>query len=134
MQEYIEEINTCEIGLQLLEKIRNIHKDQRLCGEPGNVLLDAHDDLLLYILALLRGDAHFLPELSLEVLPEISIDEWKKLLKVLRCHQIIPLLYYKTCNVPPEFHPPGEIRDQMRTAFLISRIQSLKIERQLNDI
>ena len=52
MQEYIEEINTCEIGLQLLEKIRNIHKDQRLCGEPGNVLLDAHDDLLLYVLAL----------------------------------------------------------------------------------
>src|SRR3972149_10851073 len=83
MQEYIEEINTCEIGLQLLEKIRNIHKDQRLCGEPGNVLLDAHDDLLLYILALLRGDAHFLPE----------------------------------------FHPPGEIRDQMRTAFLMSRIR-----------
>lgn len=82
MQEYIEEINTCEIGLQLLEKIRNIHKDQRLCGEPGNVLLDAHDDLLLYILALLRGDAHFLPE----------------------------------------FHPPGEIRDQMRTAFLMSCI------------
>jgi len=122
----IEEANSYETGLHLLEKLRDLHKDQRLCGEPRNELFSTHDDLLLYLLSLLRGDAHFLPE--------VSIDEWKKLLSALRSHWITPLLYYKIGNSPPEFHPPGEILDQMRTAFLLSRIQCLKIEKQLNEI
>ncbi|MCC6545327.1 MAG: nucleotidyltransferase family protein [Nitrospirae bacterium] len=116
--------------MTLLEKLRDIHTDQKLCGEPRNVLLNTHDDLLLYLLSLLRGDAHLLPQVS----PEISIDEWKKLLSALRSHWITPLLYYKIGNSPPEFHPPGEILDQMRTAFLLSRIQCLKIEKQVNEI
>ena len=126
----IEEAKSYETGLHLLEKLRDLHKDQRLCGEPRNELFSTHDDLLLYLLSLLRGDAHFLPEVS----PKVSIDEWKKLLSALRSHWIIPLLYYKLRNYPPEFHPPGEILDQMRMAFLVSRVRSHKVENQLNEI
>ena len=122
----IEETITCKTGLYLLEKLRDIHKDHTLCGEPRNALFNTHEDLLLYLLSLLRGDAHFLPE--------VTIDEWKKLLSALRSHWITPLLYYKIGNSPSEFHPPGEILDQMRTAFLLSRIKSLKIEKQVNEI
>src|SRR3990170_8167799 len=130
----IEETITCKTGLYLLEKLRDIHKDHTLCGEPRNTLFNTHEDLLLYLLSLLRDDAHLLPEVSPEISPEVSIDEWKKLLSALRSHGITPLLYYKIGNSPPEFHPPGEILDQMRTAFLLSRIQCLKIEKQLNEI
>ena len=130
MATIIKEANTYETGFHLLEKLRDLHEGQRLCGKQRNALFNTHDDLLLYLLSLLRGDAHIQPE----VLPKISINEWKKLLKALRCHQIIPLLYYKIRNFPPEFHPPGEISDQMRTAFLMSRVQSSKIENQLNEI
>ena len=113
-----------------MEKLRDIHKDHTLCGEPRNALFNTHEDLLLYLLSLLRDDAHLLPQVS----PEVSIDEWKKLLSALRSHWITPLLYHKIGNSPSEFHPPGEILDQMRTAFLLSRIQCLKIEKQLNEI
>src|SRR3990170_5211908 len=131
----IEEANTYETGLHLLEKLRDLHEGQRLCGEPRNALFNTHDDLLLYLLSLLRGDALFLPEVlpgvSPKISPKISIDEWKKLLSALRSHWIIPLLYYKIHNSPPEYHPPGEISDQMRMAYLLSRARSLKMENQL---
>ena len=95
----IEETITYEAGLYLLEKLRYIHKDQMLCGEPRNALLNTHDNLLLYLLSLLRGDAHFLPE--------VSIDEWKKLLDALRSHWITPLLYYQIGNSPPGIPSAG---------------------------
>ena len=41
---------------------------------------------LLYLLSLLRDDAHLLPQVSPEISPEVSIDEWKKLLSALRSH------------------------------------------------
>ncbi|MCC6544504.1 MAG: hypothetical protein IT392_08395 [Nitrospirae bacterium] len=65
----IEETNANETGLHLLEKLRVVHKEQTLCGEPRNELFNAPDDLLLYILSLLRGDVHYLPEVT----PTISI-------------------------------------------------------------
>lgn len=130
MESTIEEANTYKTGLHLLEKIKDIHKDQSLCGEPRNALLDISNTLLLYLLSILRDEEPILPDAS----PKISIDEWRELLNALRSHWIIPLLYYKIGNSPPEFHPPGEISDQMRTAFLLSRVQSLKMENQLNKI
>ena len=98
-------LNTIEKS-KLLEEIRNIHTGRKLCGEPQNALLNVSDDLLLYVLSLLRDDS--------PAVPDASIPEWNELISALSSHWITPLLYWKIGHLPYELRPPEDTTAQMR--------------------
>ena len=110
----------------LLEEIRNIHTGRKLCGRPRNALFSISDDLLFYVLSLLKDET--------PVLPDASISEWGELLLALKSHWIIPLLYWKLGHMPSELHPPAEITSQMRHSFMWARARCFQMERQLRVI
>ena len=118
-------LNTTEDSM-LLEEIRNIHIERKLCGKTENALLSVSDGLLLYILSLLRDEA--------PVLPDASISEWNEMLSALRAHWIIPLLYWEIGHLPHKLRPPKDITTQMRQSFLWSRARCFQMERQLRVI
>jgi hypothetical protein len=110
----------------LLETVRYMHTELKLCGKPKNALLPISDGLLLYVLSLLRDEK--------PVLPGASRTEWNKFISVLMPHKILPLLYWKIKHLTPELRPPKEITNQMLQRFLMSSHLSLKIEKQLGEI
>jgi len=120
---------TCENNKEdfgLAEKIRNLHQELTLCGEPPNALLDFPNELIIYISSILRNEA-FPP-------PELPINQWSDVLSCLRFHWILPLLYRQISSLPPENHPPEDIMNKMRKSFLISRVRCLHMEKQLGEI
>jgi hypothetical protein len=110
----------------LIKEIKNAHANLKLCGEPRNALLSAPDGAVAYILSLLKNE---LPQP-----PNLSKDEWAKLLGLLRPHWIIPLLYRQIHSLPQSLQPPAETVEQMRNIFFGSRIDSLKMEKQLKNL
>lgn len=118
-------VNNTENSM-LLEEIRNIHTERKLCGRTKNALFSISDGILLYVLSLLRNET--------PVLPHASISEWNEMLSALRAHWIIPLLYWKIGHLPHTLYPPEGITTQMRQSFLWSRGRSFQMERQLRVI
>jgi hypothetical protein len=110
----------------VLKDIRRFHADLSLAGEPPNALLSVSDELLLYVLALLREE--------LPILPKAEMDEWLELLTFLKCHRIIPLLYWKIGHLPSELHPPEVIYVRMREIYLASHVRYLTMERQIRKV
>jgi len=110
----------------LAEKIRNLHQELTLCGEPPNALLYFPNQLIIYISSLLRNEA--LPP------PELPLNQWSDILSCLRSHWILPLLYRQISSLPPENHPPEEVMNKIRKSFLISRVRCLHMEKQLDEI
>jgi len=109
-----------------LKDIRRFHAVLCLAGEPPNALLSVSDELLCYVLALLR-DEH--PNL-----PQATVDEWLELLVQLQCHRIIPLLYWKIGHLPTELHPPEVICARIREIYLASHVRYLNMERQIREV
>jgi len=110
----------------LTAAIQSIDPGLKLCGMPGNSLLEVSDDLLTYLLSILRNEP--------PITPKASIDQWSDLLCVLKLHWILPLLYWRVGSLPPEVRPPESITDHMRMSFLESRVRILRSERQLGEI
>lgn len=110
----------------LLEEIKDIHKKFTLCGNPRNVLLTVPDDLLVYILALLRNE---LPPIT-----DAPIDQWMRLTDILNHDRIIPFLYSRIGLLSEELQPPKCIIDIMREYFLNSRVASMEMDKQLEKI
>ncbi len=110
----------------LLDKIRHLHTDLKLAGKPKNALLHISDDLLFYILSLLRNAPLYLPEASL--------DEWFELLTLLNSHGVLPLFYWKIGHLSQELCPPESVIVRMRTAFMKSQARTFQMERQLFSI
>ncbi len=110
----------------LLETVRNMHTELKLCGKPENSLLTISDDLLLYVLSLLRDEV--------PVLPDISKKEWDELIPALKPHWILPLLYWKVSHLQSKLRPPEDITSQMRNTFLWSLARCFHVERQLRKI
>ena len=110
----------------ILRDIRQFHTDLNLAGEPPNALLSVSDELLSYVLSLLREEP--------PILPEATVDEWSELLTHLQCHWITPLLYWKIGHLPPELRPPDFICTRMREIFLASRVRYMGMERQLKEV
>jgi len=98
----------------------------KFCGEPRNAILGISDDLLNYVLSILKADP-ILP-------PQVSMTEWFELLSILNSHWIVPLLYWHVAKLPDEFRPPGPVLDRMRTAFQWSRSRCFQLEKQLEEI
>lgn len=110
----------------ILKEIRQVHADLCLAGEPPNALLSVSDELLCYVLSLLRDEP--------PILPKAAVDEWQELLTYLQCHWITPLLYWKIGHLSPELRPPKMICDRMREIFLASRARYLNLERQIHEV
>jgi len=110
----------------ILRDIRKIHSDLSLAGEPPNALLSVSDELLYYMLSILRDEP--------PILPEVPVDEWIELLDHLQCHRIIPLLYWKIGHLPSELHPPEVIYARMREIYLASHVRYLNMEKQIGEV
>jgi len=108
------------------EAIQKIHPDLKLRGTTDKSFLDVSDELLTYICSVLREET--------PLASEASLTEWSAFLEVLRAHWIIPFVYRKIGSLPPECHPPEPVTDEMRQAFLFSRVRSLHMEKQLREI
>jgi len=106
--------------------IGELHSDLKLCGTPKNALLDVSDDLLIYLLSILRNEAS-LP-------PKASAQQWSDLISILKSHWIIPLFYRQIGALSPQYHPPEFIAAQMRMAWLESRVRTIHMEHQLRKI
>jgi hypothetical protein len=98
----------------------------KLCGTIDKSLLDLSDELLTYVKSVLKDES--------PLAPAASVDEWSSLLNFLRANWIIPFLYRRIGSLPPECRPPEPIADEMRQAFLFSRVRSLHMEGQLQKI
>jgi len=109
-----------------MDHAEGLHYRMQFCGEPCNAILYVSDDLLTFILALLKNDP--IPA------PKASIEAWLKLLSILEAHWIIPQLYWCVGKLPSEYHPPKKIIDRMRMAFQRSRGRQLQLEKQLGEI
>ena len=112
------------VNSDLLKDIKNIHREFTLCGTPRNSLLAVSDDLLTYILCLLRNE----PPSSI---PKASIEQWMSLTDILNHNWIIPFIYYRVGFLPEKLQPPKSITNIMREYFLLSSAQDIRTVRQL---
>jgi len=111
----------------LLNQIRQFHNELSLAGSPNRSLLNLSDQVLSYLVSILRQEELF-------SLPQISDEEWSDLLSYLSYHGIVPLLYFKIAQFPTELRPPEKIVARMRKVFLKSYARYLRIEKQLHEI
>ncbi|HEA70060.1 MAG TPA: hypothetical protein ENI07_25095 [Desulfobacterales bacterium] len=109
-----------------LHEIYQLYPNLKFCGEPRNAILGISDDLLNYVLSILKAD----PILT----PGVPITKWSELLSILNSHWILPLLYWHVARLPDEFRPPGPVLDRMRKAFQWSRSRCFQLETQLEEI
>jgi len=109
-----------------MEECRRIHPKMQFCGDPPNAILDLPEDLLNYVLSILRENP--VPP------PELSIRKWSESLPVLAPHGIIPLLYWLLKELPEPLRPPAEIMEKMDYAFLMQTVRAVREERQVRDI
>jgi hypothetical protein len=107
-------------ALALRGAIQEIHPNLKLCGT------EVSDELLAYICSVLRDES--------PIAPDATTEQWGELLEVLRANWAIPMVYRKIGSLPQECHPPETIADEMRQAFLFSRVRSLRMEIQLQKI
>jgi len=108
------------------DRFKELHKDLKLAGDPKNAILDISEDLLSYLVLLLRDE---IPKKTV-----VSDDDWFELIEILMSHGIIPLLYWKIGRLPPEIKPPEIVLDKMRLVFLAGRARLIQMEKQLKEI
>jgi hypothetical protein len=106
--------------------MQDIHPGLRLSGPCGKSLLDVSEDLLVYVGSVLKNES--------PLAPAAAIDQWLALLDVLKSHWIIPLLYRQIGCLPKVLQPPESAIDEMRKTFLLSRVRTLHMAKQLREI
>jgi hypothetical protein len=107
-------------------EIRQLHEELKLAGHPKDGLLSVSADLLCYVLSLLRNEQ--------PILPQAAEEGWFDLLKHLRYHGIIPLLYLRARTLSAALRPPEIVASRIREIFLLSCARWLRIEKQLREI
>lgn len=110
-----------------LEEIRDIHKQSKLAGRDDKTLLKLPDEVLNYVVAVLRGNEPV-------VMPCISLEVWQSLIDLLGPQRILPVFYWRVSSLPKESRPPEEIFFRLKNIYLVSVTQSLRIEKQIADI
>lgn len=106
--------------------LKELHKDFKLAGNPKNSILNITEELLSYLVLLLRDE---IPKKTLS-----TDEEWFKLIDILMSHGTIPLLYWKIGRLPPDIQPSETVINRMRTLYLESSAASLKMEIQLSEM
>ncbi|BAI60960.1 hypothetical protein MCP_0888 [Methanocella paludicola SANAE] len=109
-----------------LNNIRSIHTHYPLYGDPENALSNFPDDLLLYVISLLKNE---IPRL-----PSSSISQWYELFSALKPHGILPLLYWQILHIPQESRPAKELVDELRRNFLESKACAITTDMQLKEL
>ena len=109
-----------------LDKIRRLHSTARIYGKKGNTLLELPDDLLAYLVGLLK-ERPVMP-------PDTTTSQWSRLISPLGPNLLLPTLYRRINAFPQRFHPPDEVFNRIRHAFLQCRAQALRIQKQLSEI
>ena len=109
----------------LLKEIRSMHEQYPLCcnNGSGKKLLSLEDPLLSYPIAIMRGVQ--VPS------PESSPAQWEHLLSSLRCHWIMPFMYWRIMACPGNLRPPESVLNALKAAYLNSSISYLKGDKQL---
>jgi len=103
-----------------------MHTQFKLCGMPINALSNISDNLLFYLLSILKNE----PILT----PRASLDEWSKLFTFFKVHRMLPLVYWKTGHLPYKFRPPEPIFSYLREEFMANRLRCIQMERQLLEL
>jgi len=113
-------------SIHLIKGLEDIHSERLLCGNPRNAILRIPEELLVYIVSILKNHG---PEC-----PRSPRGEWMNLISILKPHSAMPILYGLIGRLPAMCHPPDFVMDCMRKAFLYSRVRSIKTELQLGGI
>ena len=109
-----------------LDKIRKLHSTSRIYGREGNTLLELPDDLLSYLLGLLKGRP--------VTPPDASPSQWSRFLAPLGPNLLLPTLFWRINALPRSFHPPDEVFHRLRHAFLQCRARALRMQQQLTEL
>ncbi|WFN33517.1 nucleotidyltransferase family protein [Methanogenium sp. S4BF] len=108
------------------KSIRNLHTIVPLAGDPPNALLALPDDLLEYLLCIIRNTP--------VVPPACSTEEWDALLTLLRPHGIFPLLAFHLKEWDEECLPPKEIMAFFSRIFMEGCARNLRLGRQVRTV
>jgi Uncharacterised nucleotidyltransferase len=119
-------LDSSHSALDLFSEVRHLHPNLRFCGETPDALLTLPEKLIRYLLALLSGAPH--------PTPHVSPDEWSQLITTLKAHWVLPLLYWHAGHVSDMMRPPREVMDELRGSFQWSRIRTLYMDRQLQQL
>lgn len=106
--------------------VRSIHQSLPLAGDPVNALLDLPDDLLFYLVTLLRNTP--CPA------PQVSRRDWDTLIRLLRPHWVYPLISYHLNAWPEECRPPKEFLEELNRISLSATARTLLAGRQIGAV
>lgn len=106
--------------------VRHLHPHFRFCGEQADALLRVRKELLEYVFALLKEIPY--------PAPQVSDEAWTALLEALKPHWALPLLYWCAGHAPREVQPPPRVMAFLRGSFQWSRLRSLYMDRQLQEL
>jgi hypothetical protein len=110
----------------LPDVLKNFHCGLPLAGDPPNALLSLPDDLLTYLIAAIRNT----PQSP----PDLSCDDWRNVLALLRPHMIYPLLTSHVRTWPEECRPPQEIMNYLNRVFLMAAARNMRAGRQIQSV
>jgi len=113
-------------ALDLFKEVRHLHPNLHFCGEPPDAFLTLPDELTGYLFALLSG--------APQPTPQVHSDEWTQLIATLKAHWVLPLVYWHVGHVPERMRPPREVMEALRGSFQWSRIRTLLMEQQLQQL
>ncbi len=108
--------------------IKRIHPGMgmKFCGHPQNGIMDVSDEMLNYVISILKKNP--------VKIPQASTQEWFELLDILSLHWVLPLIYRqigKNINIAllPYF-----VVERMRATFQWSRARCFQMEIQMQEI
>lgn len=110
----------------IIQSIREIHSVVPLAGDPPNALLSVDDDLLYYLICIIRNTP--------SVPPDRTAEEWDNLMTLLRPHRIYPLLASHLRGWDREYLPPGEIMEFLSQILITGCVNSLRNGIQVKQI
>lgn len=98
--------------------VRAIHSVVPLAGSPPNALLLLDDDLLNYLICIIRNTP--------SVPPQRTAEEWDNLLTLLRPHGIYPLLAFHLKGWDEEYRPPEKVMEYLSQALISGCVRNLR--------
>jgi len=106
--------------------VRKIHSFVPLAGSPPNALLSLDDDLLNYLISIIRNTP--------SIPPERTAEEWDDLLTLLRPHGIYPLLAVHLKGWDEEYRPPEKVMEYLSQALISGCVRNLRNGIQVQEI
>ena len=119
--------NLRQSGASLLKKLKEIHGTFRIYGSSPADLLILPDDLLLYLLSILKNDSSI-------TAPVLDNKGWDDFIDFLNRQSITPLIYQSLRQMPLNSKPPIEILEKMKNVYFGGVYRSVKMEQVLKKV